>query len=166
MKKAIQWTRGERIARLCVFGTVFGLAVLALWFSVVEGRGWPELKEGSDLELPLAKLKANKPFLFRYRIDSYTLAPVVVQKGADGSIRAAFAVCRPCFRSGSYEWSGKVMCGHCRHVMKMADAKTEVGATKSSCALPRLEYALEGDRLSVRGATIQSEFSRQFLGGQ
>ena len=162
MKKAIQWTRGERIVQLCVFGTVLGLALLALWFSLVEGRGWPELKEGSDLVLPLAKLKTNKLFLFRYRIDSSTLVPVAVQKGPDGTIRAAFAACRPCFRSGSYEWSGKVMCGHCRHVMKMPDPRPESGPAKSGCTLASLEYAVAADTLLVRGATIQSEFSKQF----
>lgn len=166
MKKAIQWTRGERIVRLCVFGTVLGLALLALWFSLVEGRGWPELKEGSDLVLPLAKLKTNKLFLFRYRIDSSTLVPVAVQKGPDGTIRAAFTACRPCFRSGSYEWSGKVMCGHCRHVMKMPDPVKESDVKKSGCALPSLEYVVGGENLYVRGNIIAAEFSRQFLGGQ
>jgi uncharacterized membrane protein len=143
------------LAGVCV------LAIVTLAVTLMD-TGPPQLPAGSDLVLPLAKLKANQPSLFRYHIDASTLAPVVVQKAADGSIGAAFGACRPCFKSGSYEWSGKLMCGHCRHVMKMADAKTEPSAKKSSCALPRLDYTFQGDRVVVREATILSEFSRQY----
>ena len=161
MKKAIQWTRGERIAGWSVLGGVVAIACLALWATLTE-RGPIELETGSDLVLPLAKLKANKLFLFRYRIDSSTLAPVAVQRGQDGIIRAAFSTCRRCFRSGSYEWSTQLICGHCRHVMKMPDPKLMTEAAKSGCALPSLEYSLEADALFVRATTMQSEFSKQF----
>ena len=165
MKKAIEWTRGERIVFLCVLGAVFGLALLALWFSYVEGRGWPELSEGSDLVLPLAQLKANKLFLFRYRIDASTTAPVAVQRGSDGIIRAALASCRSCSKSQSLEWSGKVVCGHCRHVMKMPDPGTEPDEKKPGCVLPSLGYSIVGDRFLVRGEIIKAEFLRQFRRG-
>lgn len=105
------------------------------------------------------KLKPKKLFLFHYRMDSSTLVPLAVQKGMDRTIHASFAACRPCFRSGSYEFSDKVMCGHCRHIMTMTEAKAETSPAKSSCALPRIEYAMEGDKLLVHAATIESEFS-------
>lgn len=161
MKKAVQWTRGERIAGRSVLGGVVAIACLALWATLTE-RGPIELETGSDLVLPLAKLKANRLFLFRYRIDSSTLAPVAVQRGQDGIIRAAFSTCRRCFRSGSYEWSGQLMCGHCRHLMRMPDPRPESGLTKSGCALPSLAYSLKADTLFVRSAIMHSEFSKQF----
>ena len=161
MKKTIQWTRGERIALRSVLASVCVLAIVTLAVTLMDTEP-PQLPAGSDLVLPSAKLKANQLSLFRYHIDASTWVPLVVRKTADGSIGAAFGACRPCFKSGSYEWSGQLMCGHCRHVMKMADAKTEPNPKKSSCVLPRLDYTLEGDRVIVRGATIQSEFSRQY----
>jgi uncharacterized membrane protein len=165
MKKAIQWTRGERIVRLCVFGAVLGLALLTLWFSLVEGRGWPELNAGSDLVLPLAQLKTNKLFLFRYRIDASTTAPVSVQRGSDGIIRAALASCPSCPKSRNYERSGKLVCGHCQHVMKMPDPTTEPDVKKTGCDLPSLGYSIVDNKFLVRGEVIRAEFLRQFRPG-
>jgi hypothetical protein len=73
----------------------------------------------------VVQLKTNQLFLFRYRIDPSTAASVAVQRGSDGIIRAALALCRSCAESRNYELSGKVVCGHCRHVMKMPDPTTE-----------------------------------------
>lgn len=111
--------------------------------------------------LPLAQLKTNKLFLFRYRIDPSTAAPVAVQRGSDGIIRAALASCRSCSKSRNYELSGKVVCGHCRHVMNMPDPVREPDVKKSGCALPALEYAVGGGNLSVRGDIIEAEFRKQ-----
>ena len=36
MRKTIPWTRGERIVRWSVFGGLFALAALTLWFSLRE----------------------------------------------------------------------------------------------------------------------------------
>jgi uncharacterized membrane protein len=165
MKKAIQWTRGERIVRLCVFGAVLGLALLTLWFSLVEGRGWPELNTGSDLVLPLAQLKTNKLFLFRYHVDASAVASVAVQRGPDGIIRAALASCRSCSKSRNFERSGNLVCGHCRHVMKMPDPTTEPDGKKPGCALPSLAYSIVDDRFLLRGEMIRAEFLRQFRPG-
>ena len=162
MKKALQWTRGERMVGWSALAAVCVLAFVTLWVMLTD-TGPPELAAGSDLVLPLGKLKMNKLFLFRYRIDSSTLVPVAVQKGPDGTIHAAFAACRPCLKSGSYEWSGKVMCGHCRHIMKMPGPGAETPPTKSGCGLPKLEYTVEANSVTVRGATVKDEFAREFL---
>ncbi len=161
MRKAIQWTRGERIAGWSVLAAIFTLALLTLWVSLTETEP-RELQAGSDLVLSLAQLKANKLFLFRYHIDPSTTASVAVQKGSDGIIRAALASCRSCSKSRNYEWSGKLICGHCRHVMKMPDRTTEPDAKKPGCALPSLGYSIVGDRFLVRGEMISAEYSRQF----
>jgi uncharacterized membrane protein len=166
MKKAIQWTRGERIVRLCVFGAVLGLALLTLWFSLVEGRGWPELNAGSDLVLPLAQLKSNKLFLFRYRIDPSTVASVAVQRGSDGIIRAALASCPSCPKSRNYERSGKLVCGHCQHIMKLPDPVKEPDVKKSGCTPTGLEYVIGGANLYVRGEVIEAAFVRQLNTGK
>ncbi len=55
MKKATQWTRGERIAGWSVFAAVFALALMTLWVSFT-GTEPRELQAGSDLVLPLAQL--------------------------------------------------------------------------------------------------------------
>jgi len=162
MKRAIQWTRKERIAGWSVLAGVFVLAFFTLWASFAETSVPRELAAGSDIVLPLAKIKTGKLFLFRYHIDSSATAPVAVLRGPDGMIHATFAACRPCFKSGSYERSGKHMCGHCRHVMNVKDPKDQIPPAKSACMLLSLEYAVEGNILLVRAATIQSEFSRQF----
>jgi uncharacterized membrane protein len=158
MERAVQWTREERIAGWSVLAAVLALALLTLWgsFTGTEPR---ELQAGSDLVLPLAQLKTNKLFLFRYRIDPSTAASVAVQRGADGIIRAALASCRSCFKSRNYEWSGKLVCGHCRHVMKMPDPVKELDVNKSGCALTALEYVVGDDSLSVRGDIIKAEFA-------
>lgn len=124
MKKALQRTGGDRIVRWLVFAGVFALAGLTLWVSVRDERGPPTLNAGSDFTLPLKRLKANKLFLFRYQIDPSTTTPVAVQKGSDGIIRAALASCRACARSQNYELSGHLICGHCRHSMKMPNLGT------------------------------------------
>jgi uncharacterized membrane protein len=165
MKRAIQWTRGERIAGCSVLAAIFTLALLTLWTSFKETEPL-ELQAGSDLVLPLAQLKTNKLFLFRYRIDPSTAASVAVQRGSDGIIRAALASCRSCFQSRNYEWSGKLVCGHCRHVMKMPDPVQEPDEKKFGCALTALDYALAGGSLSVRGDTIKVEFVRQLNAGK
>lgn len=163
MKKALQWTQGERIARWAVLGGVAVLALVTLVATLVD-TGPPELAAGSDLVLPIAKLKANKLFLFRYHLNSSTVVPLAVERVPDGTIRVAFGACRPCLKSGGYESSGKVMCGHCRHVMKLPGPGSEV-PTGKNCALPKLEYAVEESQIVVRAATIQSEFERQFVAG-
>jgi uncharacterized membrane protein len=162
MKKALQWTRGERIAQWSVLAGVCVLAIVALVVTLVDS-GPPELAAGSDLVLPIAKLKTNKLFLFRYHLDSSTVIPLAVQRVPDGTIRVAFGACRPCLKSGGYESSGKVMCGHCRHVMKLPGPGSEI-PTGKNCALPKLEYGMDGSQLVVRAATIQSEFEKQFIG--
>ncbi len=164
MKKAMRWTRGERIAGWSVITAVFAIALAALWSSFTESRA-RELESGSDLVLPLANLKANKLLLFRYRIDAFTTTPVAVQRGSDGIFRAALASCRSCSKSQSFEWSGKVVCGHCRHVMKMPDQGTEPDVKKPGCALPSLSYSIVDDRFLVRGEMIKTEFLRQFRPG-
>lgn len=161
MKKALQWTRGERIARWTVLASVGVLAIVTLVVTLVD-TGPPELAAGSDLVLPVAKLKTNKLFLFRYHLDSSVVVPLAVERVPDGTIRVAFAACRPCLKSGSYESSGKVICGHCRHVMKLPGPGGEM-PTGKNCALPKVEYAVEGNRLLVQATTIQSEFGRQFV---
>jgi len=161
MKKALQWTRGERIARWSVLAGVGVLAIVTLVVTLVE-TGPLELATGTDLVLPIGKLKTNKLFVFRYHLNASAAVPLVVQRVPDGTIRVAFAACRPCLKSGSYESSGKVMCGHCRHVMKLPGPGSEI-PTGKNCALPRLEYGVEGTQLVVRAATIQSEFERQFV---
>ncbi len=161
MKQAIQWTRGERIAGWSVLAAVFALALLTLWSSFKETEQ-RELQVGSDLVLPLTQLKTNKLLLFRYHIDSSMVAPVAVQRGSDGIIRAALASCRSCSKSRNYEWSGKLVCGHCRHVMKMPDPATEPDGKKPGCALPSLGYSIVGDSFIVRSERISAEFSRQF----
>jgi uncharacterized membrane protein len=164
MKKAMQWTRGERIAGWGVLVAISTLALLTLWVSLKETEP-RELQAGSDLVLPLAQLKTNKLFLFRYRIDPFTAAPVAVQRGSDGIIRAALASCRSCSKSRNYELSGKVVCGHCRHVMKMPDPTTEPDVKKPGCALPSLSYSIVDDRFLVRGEMMRAEFFRQFRPG-
>ena len=162
MKKAIQWTRGERIVRWCVVGTVLGLGLLTLWFSRVGERGWPELKEGSDLVVPLVNLNANKLFLFRYRLDASTAVAVAVERGSEGIIRSAIAARHSCSKSRIYGLPGRVVCGPCRHVMKMPDPTTEPDGKKPGCALPSLAYSIVGDRFLLRGEMISAEFLRQF----
>ncbi len=164
MKNATQWTRGERIAGWSVLAAVTALALLTLWFSFT-GTEARELQAGSDLVLPLAQLKTNKLFLFRYRIDPSSVGPVAVQRGSDGIIRAALASCRSCSRSRSFESSGKLICGHCRHVMKMPDPGTQPDEKKPGCVLPSLGYSMEGDKVLVPGERIQAEFWRQFRRG-
>ena len=162
MRKTIPWTRGERIVRWSVFGGLFVLAALTLWFSLREESGAPELQAGSDLFLSLKRLKPGPLFLSRYRIDPSTTTPVAVQKGFDGIIRAALASCRACPKSRNYEWSGRLICGHCQHVMKMPEPGTRPDAKKPGCVLASLAYSIAGDELLVRSETIEAEFTQQF----
>lgn len=55
MKKAIQWTRGERIAGWIVFAGVFALACLTL-FAVVTETHPRDLEASSDLVLQADRL--------------------------------------------------------------------------------------------------------------
>jgi uncharacterized membrane protein len=161
MKNAMQWTRGERIAGWSVLAAVTALALLTLWFSFT-GTEARELQAGSDLVLPVAQVKTNKLFLFRYHVDASTSVSVAVQRGPDGIIRAALASCRSCSKSRNFERSGNLVCGHCQHIMKMPDPTTEPDGKKPGCALPSLAYSIVGDRFLLRGEMISAEFSRQF----
>ena len=164
MKRVRQWTRGERMAGWGVFAAVFVIAIGALWGSFTENRV-RDLEAGSDLWLPVSQVKTGRLLLFRYPIDLSSAATVAVQRGPDGIVRAALASCVRCSNSRNFEQSGKLVCGHCRHVMKMPDPGTEADGKKTGCALPPLDYQMEGDRFHLRGDSIRAEFRRQFRRG-
>jgi hypothetical protein len=164
MKKVLQSTRGERILRWSMFATVLGLGVLALWANLTNSEP-RELEAGSDLVLRLGRLKTNTLLLYRYPVSPSVIAPVAVQKGLDGIVRAALATCRRCPKSSNYEWSGKLVCGHCQHVMKMPDPGKKPDVKDSGCVLRALGYEIAGDSFSVRGDTIKAEFLKQLKSG-
>ncbi len=162
MRKGIEWTRGERIVRWSVFGGVFALAALTLWFSFRDESEPTVLNAGSDLVLPLARLRPGKLFLFRYQSGASLGIPVAVQKGSDGTVRAGLALCRACPKSQNFEWSGRLICGHCRHVMRMPDPGTGPDEKKPGCVLASLAYSIVKDQVFVSSETIEAEYSRQF----
>jgi glucan phosphorylase len=62
----------------------------------LEDNGPPELNAGSDLVLPLARMKPTKLFLFRYRINTQRQRQLLFKRGLDRIVRAALALCPAC----------------------------------------------------------------------
>ena len=162
MRKAMRWTRGERIFHWSIFTGVLALTVLTLWFSLRRESGPADLEPGADLSVPLAQLKPGKLFLFSYRIDPAVTTQIAVQKGSDGIIRAAFAACPACAGSKAYAWFGHLNCGRCRGAMKMPDPTTDLNAKRGGCDPPPLAYSIVGNKLVVSGEAIEAEYARQF----
>ena len=89
-----------------------------------------------------------------------TAAPVAVERGSGGMIRAAIASCHSRSESRNYELSGKVVRGHRKHIVKMPDPTTEPDGRKPGRAVRSLAYSIVGDRLLLGCEMISAEFSR------
>ena len=142
-------------------GFVLVIGVLAIWFSLTDDSEDTVLGVGTDLQLPLADLKKGELHLFTYPIDPATSAQLVVQRGKDGILRAAFAVCRRCSGIRHYEWMGQLICGHCGHAMQLPDPGEEP-TEETGCVPVALPYSVEGNQLVVRGQAIKEKFHRWF----
>lgn len=160
-KGPIQWTPTERWVRRGFMVFVVLLALLAMWFTLAEERERNTVVSGSQLQVPLADLKAGKLRLLNFAIDSSTVVQLAVQGGEDGTPRVAFASCRSCRRFRHYKSFGKVVCGHCGHTMKLPDPGT-VPAEKTNCVPVALPYSIEGDQLVVRTETVREVLQRWY----
>lgn len=144
------------------FVSILVVLVFAAWFSSRVKTQRAALPAGSDLRVPLAELEERGVRLFTYTIDSATHIQLAVGRGDDGQIRAAFASCRMCSRFIHREWSGKIVCGRCNHVMRIPDAG-EQPRPKPDCVPVGLPYSIEESRVVVRGSAILDGYHRWFL---
>lgn len=156
-------SKSERWLLLLAVCSTFLVAGLALWFNLTDGKQDTALAAGSDLRVPLSDLRGNDFRFFTYPLDSSTTVRLLVRRGSDGTIRAAFASCTQCYASRlrHYEWWGQLMCGQCNHAMKIT-ALGEPFDTKKGCVPAPLPYSIETNHIVVRGQTIAEAFQRWY----
>jgi hypothetical protein len=155
-------TPGDQWFLRSVLGLVGVVALAAGWAAVQEERERAVVPAGSDIRLPLRNLKAGKFRLVEYSADGSTTVPVAVERADDKVVRVALGLCRNCWRSTPYAWSGKLMCGRCRHVMKLPDPKIAAEEKQGGCALTEVPYSVAGDELVVRGENVIAAVAREF----
>ena len=163
MRQRIQWTRSELWARRCVVGFFALLTLLAICFSLVKEPERNVLAPGSDVQVRMADLKPGKLHLLSYAIDPSTTTRLAIQRGEDGALRVAFGSCRNCRSYRHYEWSSKLVCGHCNHSINLPNAD-ERPAEKADCKSVAIPYALKDEHLIVQGTAITEEFRRWYSG--
>lgn len=157
--------KGSRSGEKWFFGGIFalvvGLAVATIWLALADEYGRKAVPTGKDLRITLKKLNGGKPEVFAYAVDPTTAADLVVQKGADGVIRASFAACRSCKRAAHYVWFGKLGCGHCGHAIRLPDPG-QIPSARSDCIPVALAFSLDGDELSIKGQTVLAAFGEWY----
>jgi uncharacterized membrane protein len=158
----IFWTPREQWFLRSVLGLVGVLALGAGWAAVQEEQERAVVPAGSDIRLPLRNLKAGKLHLVKYSTDGSTTVPVAVERGDDKVVRVALGLCRNCWRPTPYTLSGKLMCGRCRHVMKLPDPKIGVEEKQGGCALTGVPYSVAGDELVVRRENVIAAVAGEF----
>lgn len=89
----------------------------------------------------------------------------MAQRGRDGVLRVAFGVCRKCQRFPHYVSQGKLMCGHCRHVIPLPEPGDNPD-TKKGCYSTSIPYAVENNELVVRSAAITEGFGKWYQAPQ
>ncbi len=146
-----------------VLAIVVGLVVLATWRSVSDqhlqkfGDTRPtELAVGTDLHVPISRLKYGAMLLFEYSDRAKTR--FVVTKASDGQIEVALAACPYCYHRSAAPnvmLNGKVICDRCQGPMPTpGHVRPE---SQRTCELLRIPYHTQGSEIVIAYDSVEAE---------
>ena len=147
---------------------LLAIFVLAVWvpaFSYIGWRIWREnradvlpridVSSGHNFMYDLKRLGIHEAVWFTYPVGSerYRLA---LQKDSSGKIRSVVASCKACysFRNAHEFKNGQLMCGRCRHAMRLGDPDEKITPAKGCVAVP-VPFSTDDRMLTVRAADIE-----------
>jgi uncharacterized membrane protein len=113
-----------------------------------------QIPTGRDLVVPAAAFADGQARFYRYSTAAGRAVSLFVIKSSDGVIRAALDACTVCYRERrGYHQEGDVMvCNNCGKAFRSADVNVITGG----CNPIPLERSVEGDRVVVRSAALES----------
>jgi len=117
----------------------------------------PEIvvEAGRDFSYDLRQLEPGQSRLFTYPTNSSERSRLLVNRDAEGVLRAAFATCTTCysFRKQHHLKEGQLICGQCQSAMRIGDPKERMTADKSCIAAP-VPFAVGNNKIIVKAGAI------------
>ena len=109
---------------------------------------------GEDVALPVSAFADGRARFYRYVTAAGREARFFVLKSADGEVRAALDACDFCFRQrrGFRQAGGQLICNNCGRSIPTQ----YVNILKGECNPVPLERTIDGDRVIVRAAALES----------
>lgn len=161
--------KSSKVARgVWIFVAVLLLAIWVPTFSYIGWRSWREnrpdvipridLSAGHGLIYDLAQVKIGDALWFTYPVGSERIG-LALQKNSSGTIRVVFASCMACYphrREHKFK-GGQLICGRCRHAMRLGDQEEELTAAKGCVAVP-VPFSADKRLLAVRASDIEERF--------
>lgn len=144
-------------------------AVLVIWLPLFVLAGWrmwrdrvpddlPEitLAKGQNLVLNTSKLRPRQTEWFTY-LDGIENIHLLVQRDGSGTMRAVYGSCTTCYSTRSNnEWSnGTLICGRCRHAMRLGDPEENLTRAKGCVAVP-VPFRIDNAKLVVLATDIEA----------
>jgi uncharacterized membrane protein len=146
-----------------VLAILVGLVVLASWRAVSDehlqkfGDTRPtELAVGTDLHVPMSRLKDGVILLFEYSDRARTR--FVVTKALNREIEVALAECPYCYHQSAEPnvvLSGKVICGRCKGPMPIPESART--GSQPTCELLRIPYHTHGNEIVIASDAVVAE---------
>lgn len=142
--------------------------VLGVWLPALSYMAWRswrdnrpdvlpriDLTAGHNFVYDLRRLTANQTVWFTYPFSSERIR-LALQKDSSGAIRTVVASCTACYSSRKeHEFrNGQLICGRCRHAMRLGDASEELTPAKGCVAVP-VPFSADKRLLTVRAPEIE-----------
>lgn len=160
----------RRREAIIVWGAILGMLALMwggfAWFTISEmlrasasdNQSPTVLSKSMDIRYPLEQLRPRDTRLFTYPIGPESVR-LLLQRDEEGVIRAAFMSCRACYshRADHHLDKGQLICGRCRHSMRIGDPNEELTARKGCVAVP-IRFAVAQGEVLVEAQQIERGF--------
>ncbi|GEM_PF-4355684 len=147
---------------------ILAALVLGVWLpalSYVAWRSWRDnrpdvlpridINAGHNFIYDLTRLARSQSVWFTYPLHSERIR-LALQKDSSGSIRTVVASCRACysFRKEHEFKEGQLICGRCRHAMRLGDQNEKLTPAKGCVAVP-VPFSADNKLLTVRASDIE-----------
>lgn len=112
------------------------------------------MPSGTDVALPMSTFADGRARFYRYVTAAGRETRFFVLKSADGEVRAALDACDFCFRQrrGFRQVGDHLICNNCGRTI----SAQHVSVSKGDCNPVPLERTIDGDRVIVRVAALES----------
>ncbi len=164
--KHVQYSSSAKVTR----GVWILLAALVLvWGPVLSYMAWQTWRDSRPDVLPRTDLSSEHNFIydperlkpqgavwFTYPVGSER-ARFAVQKDSSGTIRAVIGSCMACysFRKAHEFKDGQLVCGRCKHTMRLGDPNEKLTPAKGCVAVP-VPFSTADKLLTVRATDMES----------
>lgn len=144
-----------------VFGILIAVGILGIRMVFPATATTRVLSAGEDLTLNLSELDSAKVHLFAYPLTPQSRVEFFVERGTGTSVAVAVASCRRCYRSGHYQQSGQLLCGHCNEPMERLSVEQSPGPEKDCKQIP-IPFERSGDQVIVRANAVRDVLTRWY----